>query len=188
VASICPKQLTDSKAPDFGYRPAISSILDRLGTEPDGGCLQVSLKADESGQVPCVIVEARRVGEPIVSTCNACADAGRRPVSSDHAAAVATAKQDPLYETAQWNCFCEIEQASGADLDACQNQVSDPPVNKETGQPVDAWCYIDAMVSPAVGNPQIVSACPETEQRIIRFSDDGNAKNGSTLFVACLAE
>ena len=27
VASICPAQLTDSTQPDYGYRPAVSSIL-----------------------------------------------------------------------------------------------------------------------------------------------------------------
>jgi hypothetical protein len=30
VASICPKQLTDATQPDFGYRPAAKTIIDRL--------------------------------------------------------------------------------------------------------------------------------------------------------------
>jgi hypothetical protein len=53
------------------------------------------------------------------------------------------------------------------------------------GSQVNGWCYVDAMTTPPTGNPEIVSSCPDNEQRIMRFVGEGQAISGATLFLAC---
>jgi hypothetical protein len=114
-----------------------------------------------------------------------CEDIGRQPVQTDRKPAIDAAKKDPTYETAQWNCFCEIKQVLGEDLVACQKQTANPPINASM-QPVNGWCYVDP--AAGVGNPDIVEKCPDTEKRIVRFVGEGGAKAGATLFITCSGE
>jgi hypothetical protein len=185
TASVCPKQLTMDTSADFGYRPAIGAIIERLKVALGGQCLPRTLTSDEQGQVPCLIIEARKVEEGQVEACNMCEDIGRQPVQTDRKPAIDAAKKDPTYETAQWNCFCEIKQVLGEDLVACQKQTANPPINASM-QPVNGWCYVDP--AAGVGNPDIVEKCPDTEKRIVRFVGEGGAKAGATLFITCSGE
>jgi hypothetical protein len=186
TASVCPKQLSATDQPDYGYRPAIGSIIDRLKIALKGQCLPRTLTPNEQNQVPCLLLEARRVEEALVGSCNACTEKGRQPVSADHQPAVEAAKQDPIAETSAWNCFCEITQVTGDELNACQNDTANPPL--ANGAEVNGWCYVDATTTPYTGNPEIVADCPETEKRIIRFVGEGGAKAGATIFITCSGE
>ncbi|NUQ73539.1 MAG: hypothetical protein HUU21_08290 [Polyangiaceae bacterium] len=187
TASVCPKQLSAQDQPDFGYRPAIGAIIDRLKIALKGQCLPRTLTPDAAGQVPCLLLEARRVEESLVGQCNACKELGRQPVSTEHQAAVQAAKQDPIAEASDWNCFCEITQVTGDNLVACQDKLENPPLNS-AGEEVNGWCYVDATTTPYTGNPDIVADCPETEKRIIRFVGEGGAKAGATIFITCSGE
>lgn len=178
VASICPKQLDDESKADFGYRPAIGAIIDRLKVALGGQCLPRTLIPDKAGHVPCLIIEARKTNGKC--SCNTTA---RNEVSADHEPAKQAAQQDPIAEASGWDCFCEITQTAGAQQAACQNDQNDPPVLG--GKQVDGWCYIDATTTPMTGNPKIVEKCPATEQRIVRFVGKGAAQPGATLFVTC---
>src|SRR5215470_10939433 len=60
TASVCPAQMSDTTAADFGYRPAIGAIIDRLKTALGGQCLPRTLRLKSDGSIPCVILEARR--------------------------------------------------------------------------------------------------------------------------------
>ena len=66
VASICPTQLTSptnadgTPAADYGYRPAVKAIIDRLKQALSGQCLPRTLTTNADGQVPCLIIEASR--------------------------------------------------------------------------------------------------------------------------------
>ena len=194
VASVCPAQLNQAADVDFGYRPAIGAIIDRLKQALGGQCLSRQLTADEKGQVPCLILEANKVEG---DSCN-CDVAGRNPVdeAKGHGAAVEAIKlQNP---DADYNCFCEITQLTnenpvdnqldcaknfdqaGYDLCACQYTPPDQPLN------VDGWCYVDAQSK--IGDPEIVEKCPDTERRIIRFVGAGQAKAGATLFITCTGD
>ncbi len=178
VGSICPKQLDDPSKSDYGYRPAIGAIIDRLKVALGGQCLPRTLVPDKEGHVPCLIIEARKTS----GKCD-CGGTARTDVSEDHKAAVAAAQQDPIAAASGWDCFCEIQQTSGAEQAACQNDQNDPPVvNKKE---VSGWCYIDATTTPMTGNPKIVDKCPATEKRIVRFVGKGTAQPGATLFVTC---
>jgi hypothetical protein len=199
VASVCPAQLNNPNDVDFGYRPAIGAIIDRLKQALGGQCLSRQLTADEKGQVPCLILEASKVEASNVDACNKCDGAGRDPINTEkgHDAAVESIKlQNPDQD---YNCFCEISQltngdnevtnqldcqknfnTAGYDLCACQYTPPDQPVN------VDGWCYVDAQSK--IGDPEIVDKCPDTERRIIRFVGQGTAKAGATLFITCTGD
>ncbi|HZF50182.1 MAG TPA: hypothetical protein VE093_16095 [Polyangiaceae bacterium] len=188
TASVCPKQLNAPDQADYGYRPAIGAIIDRLKIALKGQCLPRTLTPNpKTQQVPCLLLEARRVEDALIGECNACTVPGRQPVSTDHQQAVEAAKQDPIAETSAWNCFCEITQVTGDNLTACQEKIENPPLNS-AGEEVNGWCYVDATTSPPTGNVEIVADCPETERRIIRFVGEGGAKAGATIFITCSGE
>ncbi|MEZ4437819.1 MAG: hypothetical protein R3B72_01930 [Polyangiaceae bacterium] len=184
VGSICPAQSTDPGLINFGYRPAVKAIVDRLKQALGGQCLPRSLTPDLDGQVQCLILEARVVPD---GQCQAvCEGENGRGFVDPNDPAVVAAKQDPLADAAGWNCFCEILQAEGDELLACQTDVSDAPVVNNQG--VHGWCYIDATRSPPIGDSDLVANCPPTEQRIIRFVGDGQGVPGATLFITCSGE
>jgi hypothetical protein len=184
VGSICPAQQTDNTLLNYGYRPAVKAIVDRLKLALGGQCLPRSLTPDGAGQVQCLILEARNLGG---NSCeDVCNTPGRRAIDQSHPA-VAAAKQDPLAGPAGWDCFCEIVQLDGAELDACQNNPNDPPTTT-AGTAVDGWCYVDASRQPPIGDPEIVASCPATERRLIRFVGEGQGAIGATLFITCSGE
>jgi hypothetical protein len=184
VASVCPAQTSNAAALDYGYRPAIGAIIDRLKTALKGQCLPRTLTPDKLGQVPCLILEARNTGG---MGCICDPALARSDVTAEHQPAVKAALEDPIAKTSGWDCFCEIQQASGDQLVACQNSTSDIPTDPN-GQNINGWCYVDATTSPPLGNPAIVSDCPGTEKRIIRFVGTGEAQTGATLFITCSGE
>jgi len=190
VASVCPAQLTDQSdtATDFGYRPAIGSIIERLKSALGGQCLPRQLAEDKSGNVPCLILEARNVqGAQCVCDPN---KARAEITDPSKQKAIEIAKQDPAYQQNKWDCFCEITQLTGDQGNACQQQTVDPPVSN--GAEVNGWCYVDPNLAvdaekPDLGNhnAEIVAKCPDNEKRIIRFVGAGEAATGATLFITC---
>jgi hypothetical protein len=191
AASICPAQLTDNTQSDYGYRPAVNAIINRLKQALTGECLPRTLTPDATGEVPCLIIEARNT-----DACACDPTKARAPVSTAHMPAELAAKQDPLDQTADWNCFCEITQAGTAapgesaadaagDLTACQGDAADPPLNTVDNMTVNGWCYVDDSGATPIGNPKIVANCPATEKRLIRFVGQGQPTPGATLFITC---
>jgi hypothetical protein len=202
VGSICPAQLSDLNAPDFGYRPAVQTIIDRLKLALGGQCLPRQLTPNAAGQVQCLILEARNTGGAHKADCDSFCDGlpARQKVDAAHKPAVAAAQADPSAKSANWDCFCEIKQLGGdttqgtcndmtapkSELDACQCLTADPPIYN--GAPVDGWCYVDSTSNPPVGNAAIVKNCPDTEKRLVRFAGGGNPQPGATLFITCSGE
>ncbi len=182
-ASICPAEVNDTNAADYGYRPAVNSIIDRLKEELGGQCLARELTADSEGNVPCLVIEAAATA----GSCN-CDSDGRAaiPEQLDGAPnptynAVLAAKEDP-FANPNWDCFCEIQQLTGDQRETCQND-TDP---QSTGQG-DGWCYVDPSVDQTA-NPEIVATCPDAERRLVRFVGAGDPRTGSTVFVTCSGE
>jgi hypothetical protein len=193
VASVCPAQVGDDTKEDYGYRPAIGAIVDRLKTALGGQCLPRELTPNANGQVPCLILEARKTGG--MGTCDAAK--ARRDVQADHKSAIDAAKAYPIAATAGWDTFCEIIQAGDPSanspaeaLTACQKDASPAPViasGPSKGKPVDGWCYVDPQQNPE-SNPDIVKDCPATERRLIRFVGEGNPNGTATLFITCTGD
>ncbi len=57
VASLCPKQLSEPKRDDYGYRPAVRAIAERLEGSLVASCVPRPLERDPSdGSVPCLVL------------------------------------------------------------------------------------------------------------------------------------
>jgi hypothetical protein len=192
VGSVCPVQLDAARVDeaDYGYRPAIGAIIDRLKTVLGGQCLPRTLTPGDEGRVSCLILEARNSQ----NACD-CDLPGRQGVQEDHTRAKEAVLADPIAKPSGWDCVCEIVQVPNShdavpdaeERDACLNNLEEP-VQTASGQEVNGWCYVDATTSPPLGNPTIVEKCAETEKRIIRFVGAGEALPGATLFITCSGE
>jgi hypothetical protein len=179
LGSSCPAQTSDPSAADFAYRPALRLLTEDLLASLAGQCLPRSLALDQGGQVACLVIEARRAGD---EGCK-CSD-GRVAVSPEHAPMVDGIREHELQQHAQWDCFCEVPQLEGAAQSACREDLSDAPLSTD-GSPVDGFCYVDASTSPPVGNPELVSQCPDAQRRRLRFVGQGEIAPGATVFMMC---
>jgi len=170
VASICPANVADPNASDYGYRPAIEALINRLRNALRGRCLPRQLEVDEATkQVPCVIVEAFNPAPG--SDCN-CEDpmyAGRSVAAGD----VIT----PEIKAAG-TCRCVINQLEGGPQDTCR---------RTTIAPADiggGWCYVDPAQN--VGSCDVVSACSPTDRRLIKFvNTQSEPRPGATAYIMC---
>ena len=125
-----------------------------------GRCLDAPLEDDAA----CVVLEARS------GPCECDAGAGRSPLAgSIGRRAIDALEYEP--ESADWACFCEIERLGGAARKRCLTQLDSASV--ESG-----WCYVDAAASPPIGEPELTSACPEGEKRLVRFVGEASPAPG----------
>ena len=208
VGSICPAQLDNRDAADFGYRPAIGAIIDRLKLALGGQCLPRKLTPDpETNLVQCLILEGRNTSGAHKNDCDTFCDGlpGRQRVQAIHEPALDQEDVKAAQKQSNLDCFCEIKQLTTLDnngtpiadpitqgctsstvpkspLDACQCMPDAPSFD---GQPVAGWCYVDATSAPVVGNPEIVAKCPDTEKRLVRFVGENIPAPGATLFISC---
>ncbi len=190
-ASICPQQTDTPDAANYGYRPAVGAIIDRLKQELGGQCLPRKLNVNpNTGQVPCLVLEAT-----VTDNCNCDESIGRRNVAPENQNAVKAAQQDEFApEPDGWNCFCEIVQFActqdsegkcvedtNSDQYVCQNVEAVPT-------DINGWCYVDATPPGPVGNPALVADCAEDEKRLVRFVNKGLPQPGATVFVTCTGD
>ncbi|HZO15246.1 MAG TPA: hypothetical protein VFB62_18360, partial [Polyangiaceae bacterium] len=181
VASICPAQMSDGNARDYGYLPAIEALVERLKSRLRGMCLSRTLKADEQGRVSCLVLEGKKL--EVGQTCD-CTAPGRSPVRPENQAAITAALEQPVSRAAGLDCFCAINQLEGEALNACQESTDDVPT--VGSQPVDGWCYIDAGSFPPIGNEELVEHCRQSGQpRTIRFVGAGEPANNTMAFISC---
>jgi hypothetical protein len=165
VASICPPNTKDPTAADFGYRPVMNTLLDRLRVVLHGRCLPRALEIGADGSVPCILMEAFTPKEGTTCNCNDPAVLGRvRP--PQEALTPEVVKAGP--------CVCEIRPLTGAALGACQR--GDAAFGEESG-----WCYVDPLQSRDRAQCDLVRNCPATERRILRYF--GTQPRGRVLTV-----
>jgi hypothetical protein len=170
AASICAKTVdpADVGSPEYGYRPAVTAIVDRLKVALRNPCLPTALKPNPTtNQVACLVLEARNTGG---APCT-CDGAARQPVDPSQESAITQAHA--LQPSTASSCFCEVTPVTGAGLTSCQN-------DKVTSN-ADGWCYVDE----THGNPALVAGCPATERREIRFVGAGQQAPNSILFISC---
>jgi hypothetical protein len=156
VGSICPKNTSDETRRDFGYRPAIEALLERLRIPLRGRCLPRTLVADDAGEVSCVILEV--FDPPEGQSCRCEGDPkfrGRETPAPDVLAANPGLDQ-------YGSCICQISQLKGDARASCLNDVAPRP-------DIDGWCYVDPDQSRESGQCQLVKDCAPTKKRIIRY-------------------
>jgi hypothetical protein len=168
AASICAAQTTDPASPDFGYRPAMTSILDRVKQALHPPCLPRVLKTEADGQATCLIVEGRHTG----GMCACDPTAARSPLAPKFLLALPELQADPTFTNG--DCFCEITQTSGAALADCRTSAH-PTSN--------GWCYVDATQGPE--EAAVVADCPADEPRELRFVGRGQPADAAALFITC---
>jgi hypothetical protein len=180
IASLCPKQLTDPNAQDYGYRPAVDAIIDRLKEALTLKCLPRKLEVAADGTVPCSIIEATT--NPNDAIC----DPARNRAKADPAliepararlAADKACDADP--NTATPDCaafkFCKINPADASCLQVTPN----------TGS--IGWCYVEPGHQPnPLGDPSLTAKCPPNQPQILRFVGDNTPVRGGTVLIACL--
>ncbi|AKT36004.1 hypothetical protein [Chondromyces crocatus] len=183
VGSVCPAQLTEPLETDFGYRPAIGAIIERLKQALGGQCLPRSLVPDKDGQVSCLIIEARNSQ----GACSCDPATGRNVTLDENKAAERAIAEDPFAKESGWDCFCEITQLRGDALGVCQNDEREDPRGPD-GQLINGWCYVDATTTPPLGNVNLVAGCDVTQKRLIRFVGEAESASGATTFITCAGE
>ena len=189
VASICARNVDTAQAdrPDFGYRPAVDSIVERLKERLGDRCLPRGLLTAADESVPCTLIEA------LPQTTGACECDPRtaRKEPDERTAAIVRSElvrdaakpcgaDDPSCNNA---CLCEVQQVQAAQnpdpeeaLRVCQND--------EDASGVEGWCYVADTENQHVGSPALVAACPATSRQVLRFAGQGPARNSIT-FVQC---
>ncbi len=181
-ASICPRQLNDVEADDYGYAPAVRTIIDKLKENFKGKCLPRELQPDKDGNVACLVIEARIAG----NDCNCNGETGRTEILPE----LSNGDPNPTFNAVKvaqtnafnpgWDCFCEIEQLSGPERTSCQSDLV-------TNDGVDGWCYVDPRTIPG-SNAELVKDCEPTEQRKIRFVGEGEPTSGAVAFITCTGD
>lgn len=185
VASICTPNLQDQNKADYGYRPAVAAIIDRLKSQLSVRCLPRQLAANPDGSTPCLIIDARFKKDPQnpndpneVKACKACNGTARRKIDP---------KIEPLLTggVLEYECLCEVTQLAGNDLNECQT-IKDLPI-LSSGADNGGWCYVDPGAVSAdkkEAASAIVEKCQPNEKRTIRFVNADN--ENTTLFITCL--
>jgi hypothetical protein len=183
VASICTPNLKNEADPDFGYRPAVAAIIDRLKSQLAGRCLPRQLAANPDGSTPCLIIDAKLRKDPNfpnneseVAACQKCDGVGRKQIDPNIRSLITGG-------VLEYDCLCEITQLTGNDLTECQTTKDLPLLS--SGNNNGGWCYVDpGVAADKDAASAIVEKCPANEKRTIRFV---NAQTeNSTLFITCL--
>lgn len=178
VASICAKS-TNPADEDYGYRPAVAAIVDRLAAALQSKCLPRRLAPDEvTGAIPCSIVEA----SPVPMTCDAARGRSEVTIPAVETEAKKRLKEKGACDVEGRNAcnsfsFCMINEASAAagnDV-VCQNEKTVP------GGTTPGWCYVEA--TDAGRSPVLGAGCDQ----ILRFIDPQNQTPmaGTTALIAC---
>lgn len=175
VASICAKQMTDLEALDYGYRPTMQAVVDKLKTKLTDLCFGRELSTDETGVTNCRVIE-------MLPSEAACACEGTRRDASDlvlESVRQVLLQKEMCTSAAECAkiCGCEITQvAPGANggLNSCQTDAHTED---------DGWCYVDATKGAA--SAQLVANCSDDAQQSVRFVGDGVPLEGSVTFLAC---
>ena len=168
IGSICPKNTSDETKADFGYRPAIATLIARLRQELSGRCLPRTLAAGTDGSVSCVILE---VFDPPAGDVCRCEGTGSLPGRTTPAPEVLAAFPDL---DRLGSCSCELLQLKGTDGTSCLNDTIPRPE-------LNGWCYVDPGQSGQPSQCKLVQACASNKKRVIRYV--GEPPRGSNVIL-----
>jgi hypothetical protein len=178
VASICPKNTTDTNSSDYGYRPFVHALVGRMERELRAGCMGRELFVQDTpgGPAPnCTIVEANREA----TSCQA----------AEARADVAEPLGQRVRERLERLALCEAANGDCLDFQLCELAALTPgsedyesclAADNATG---NGWCYVDP--AQGLGSADQVAGCPVGEERRIRFAGSAAPRPGTVTFFAC---
>ncbi|MCL2725120.1 MAG: hypothetical protein FWD69_11850, partial [Polyangiaceae bacterium] len=124
IASLCPIQLTDNTRLDYGYNPAVASIVNRLKNALTQQCLPQQFTRDpQTNEVPCFVLAQLSEGE----TCD---KYGLAPPSQDILSAFIEQQNAAGFDVSQ-AAVCQVPQSAVPAGDSCKD---DTNIN---------WCYVE---------------------------------------------
>jgi hypothetical protein len=186
VASICARNVDVEARPDFGYRPAVDAIVDRLKERLGDRCLPRGLLADDDGSVPCTLVET------VPRPAGACECDERIARVSPNARVGALVREELARDPARpcsaddpgcnRACLCEVLQVQDANPNPTEALRSCREDENTSG--IEGWCYVADTSTQQIGSSALVAECPPTQRQILRFVGGGLGDN-TTTFVAC---
>ncbi|HSC86409.1 MAG TPA: hypothetical protein VLC09_04035 [Polyangiaceae bacterium] len=178
LASICPKIVDDTNA-DYGYNPAVDTIIDRLGGRLGERCLTYPLDVDAQGKVTCTLVEALAPSDGTLD----CGKAGRSPLDTD--VSVRVIEQLPALTG------CEGADCAAYSLCAVTQHLPDTESGsaclespETSGSQAPGFCYVDP--TAGWGEDEMVAHCSSKQQRLLRLVGSGLPQAGAVTLVACL--
>jgi hypothetical protein len=181
VSSLCPIHVTEQKAGDplYGYRPAVTAIINRLKNALATQCLPQKLAPDSCGQVPCLILVSLTT-EAVAGNTALCKNPGSAcstfgglsvPVDQDVASKFCDAQEQ------QWqaNGGSKSPDPEPYTVPLCQmNQLFLPPAGAPAGCPqaigefdntgscstsrVPGWCYAQGQAAGGCGHSILFTA------------------------------
>jgi len=177
VASICPSNLADPNAADYGYRPAMGAIRERLPWMSVSDCWDLELSPGADGVVDCEILEVTRGERSPDGThvdCPPCEGVRQAPSPS----MMAIARNNDVLKENGMSCACEIPQLQpGAGLETC---LQEPDAGELQG-----WCYLDG--NESLVNQDLIGPCPVGSQQRVRFVGEGIPADNVLMLMACRA-
>jgi hypothetical protein len=181
VSSLCPIHVTEQSAGDplYGYRPAVSAIINRLKNALATQCLPQKLQPNSCGEVPCLILVSLTQDAVPGNTAlcknpgSACMKYGGLAVPTDLDVASKFCDQ----QEAQWvaNGGAQSTAPDPLTIPLCQmNQLVQPPAGAPAGcapatgvfdntgscatSPVPGWCYAVGAAAGGCGHSILFTA------------------------------
>jgi len=203
---------SDSNSTGYGYNPAVAALIERLKVTLKGSCLPRPLSVEANGEVPCNVVEAVAPSVLGDTDCNTyCQHNGRnRDVTSDNPTGGPSTKiRAAVVESMQQTQLCDNPNTGLKCADMClcllpqelqsNNKLNDPQYQNDLAVCQNAedhqanlldpgYCYVDPELKDGKGNSiagdneGLVSKCPSTQKRILRFvGNQPTAQGGSAV-------
>jgi hypothetical protein len=170
VSSLCPIHEEEASAGDplYGYRPAVSAIVDRLKTALANQCLPQRLSPDERGEVPCLILE-------ILPTKDMACDP-ERGLSIPSADILEKFKQqlhDEFIQSGEADAGTTVDPST---LPICEVDQIVVEGGKTCADSQDGgWCYVTGVAA---------GGCPQA----IQFSAKGTPVVGARVSLQCIEQ
>lgn len=163
--------------PNFGYSPAIGTIVDRFKASLADQCLPEARWVNDDTDLTCVVWEVDLAGD-----CD-CDLPGRAPVPAETARIIIDKLSDEIScgeeEACADVCACALEEATGDRLELCRNE-------RDATELAPGYCYIDP--ARGIGSPDLIKGCPANEQRLLRIVGTNTPRRGTLTAIACLVE
>ncbi len=185
VASVCPASMDGKPTdPGYGYNPAVQTLINRLKEALRGKCLPRTIVKDEvTHQYPCIIYEGFDPANGASCDCE-----GDKTYLNRKANNTPPDQLPP--EVKGKSCICQIQPVAEEYMRDCQTNAA---LETSSSRNAVGWCYVDPAQeiesdSARAGACAVVSKCPSTNKRLIRFAGQGHIgepRPGAEAVILC---